>query len=258
MKERREEGFTIIELMITLVLSAVVTAAIYAVFITQQKTYAVQSGVTDMQQNARAALMLMVRDMRMAGAGVGSSFSVDDYAGTAITASTTVTQGTGNNPDTLTLVYATEPDTAAFVSTVGSNVVTLTDVSALSNNDNISFETVGDVYQISNINGTQLTLDRVPSGHLPHVDNTTLEQTGARTYLVKAITYRIVGDSLQRRDSTNAAATNEIAGFISDLQITPNYIGDSKLVQVILTAEYEDYEGTTRERQYDAVVQLRN
>lgn len=258
MKGRKEEGFTIIELMVALVIAAIVTAAVYAIFITQQKTYAIQSGVTDMQQNARAAVMLMVRDLRMAGADIGSSFSVNDYAGTARTASTTVTQGTGDDPDQIIVVYATEPDTTAFVSNVSNNVVTLTNVSAFSDNDYISFETVGDVYQISIINGTQLTLDRAPPGHLTNVDNTTLGQTGARAYLVKAITYRLEGDSLERRDSTNAAATNEIAGFIADLQITQNYTGDSQLVQVILTAEYEDHEGTTRERRYDAVVQLRN
>jgi prepilin-type N-terminal cleavage/methylation domain-containing protein len=259
MRRNWQEGFTIIELMIALVISAVVTAAIYAIFITQQKTYAIQSGVTDMQQNARAALMLMVRDLRMAGADIGSSFSVQDYAGTAMTASTTVTQGGGDDPDEITVVYATVPDTAAFVSTVSSNVVTLTNASGFSAGDFVAFETVNNVYSITGVTSNDLTL--TPGTELPgHLDvvGDAIGQTGARAYLVKAITYRLEGDSLQRRDSTNAAATNEIADFISDLQITQNYTGDSKLVQVILTAEYEDYEGTTRERQYDAVVQFRN
>jgi prepilin-type N-terminal cleavage/methylation domain-containing protein len=258
MHGNRQKGFTIIELMIVLVISGVVTAAVYAIFITQQKTYAIQSGVTDMQQNARAALMLMVRDLRMAGAGVGSSFSVQDYAGSAITASTTVTQGAGDDPDEITVVYASEPDTTTFVSAVSSNLVTLTDVSAFSVGNFITFETKSDVYLITGIAGTQLTLDRDPPGNLTAVANTTLGQTGARAYLVKAITYRLEGDSLQRRDSTNSGATNEIGDFIADLQITQNYSGDSSLTQIILTAEYEDHEGTTRDRQYDAVVQLRN
>jgi prepilin-type N-terminal cleavage/methylation domain-containing protein len=258
MKRCREGGFTIIELMIALVISAVVTAAVYAIFITQQKTYAIQSGVTDMQQNARAALMLMVRDLRMAGAGVGSSFSVQDYANTAITASTTVTQGAGDDPDAITVVYATEPDTTAFVSAMSSNVVTLTNASGFSVGDYISFETVRDVFLINGVAGTQLTLDRDPPGNLTTVANTTLGQTGARAYLVKAITYRLEGASLQRRESTNSAATNEIGGSIKNLQVVQNYTGDSRLMQIILTAEYEDHEGTQRQRQYDAVVQLRN
>jgi hypothetical protein len=244
--------------MIVLVISAVVMAAVYAIFITQQKTYAIQSGVTDMQQNARAALMLMVRDLRMSGAGVGSSFSVQDYANTAITASTTVTQGAGDDPDEITVVYASDPDTTTFASAVSSNLVTLTDVSGFSVGDYISFETVRDVYLITGIAGTQLTLDRDPPGNLTAVANTTLGQTGARAYLVKAITYRLEGDSLQRRDNTNSGATNEIGDFIKNLKITQNYSGDSRLTQIVLTAEYEDHEGTTRERQYDAVVQLRN
>jgi prepilin-type N-terminal cleavage/methylation domain-containing protein len=258
MQRNRQGGFTIIELMIVLVISAVVMAAVYAIFITQQKTYAIQSGVTDMQQNARAALMLMVRDLRMAGAGVGSSFSVQDYAGTAITTSTIITQGAGSDPDEITVVYANEPDTATFVSAVSSNLVTLTNVSGFSVGNYISFETVRDVYLITGIAGTQLTLDRDPPGNLTAVANTTLGQTGARVYLVKAVTYRLEGDSLQRRESTNSGATNEIGDFITNLQVTQNYTGDSRLMQIILTAEYEDHEGTTRDRQYDAVVQLRN
>jgi prepilin-type N-terminal cleavage/methylation domain-containing protein len=259
MLNKGQKGFTIIELMIVLVISAVVTAAVYAIFITQQKTYAIQTGVTDMQQNARAALMLMVRDLRMAGAGVGSSFSVQDYAGTARTAATTVTAGAGaGDPDEITLVYASEPDTTTFVSAVSSNLVTLTDVSGFSVGNYISFETVRNVYLITGITGTQLTLDRDPPGNLTAVANTTLGQTGARAYLVKAITYRLEGDSLQRRDNTNSGATNEIGDFIKNLKITQNYSGDSRLTQIVLTAEYEDHEGTTRDRQYDAVVQLRN
>jgi prepilin-type N-terminal cleavage/methylation domain-containing protein len=267
MQSNRQEGFTIIELMIALVISAVVTAAVYGIFITQQKTYAIQSGVTDMQQNARAALMLMVRDLRMAGVDIGSSFSVQDYAGTAMTASTTVIQGAGDDPDEITVVYATEPDTPAFVSTVSSNVVTLTNASGFSAGDFVAFETVSNVYSITGVTSNDLTL--TPGTELPgHLDvvGDAIGQTGARAYLVKAITYRLVDDGtctngpclLQRRDSTDPTANNEIAVFIADLQITQNYTGDSRLVQVILTAEYEDYEGTQRQRQYDAVVQLRN
>jgi hypothetical protein len=140
----------------------------------------------------------------------------------------------------------------------GSNVVTLTNASGFSVGDYISFETVRDVFLINGVAGTQLTLDRDPPGNLTTVANTTLGQTGARAYLVKAITYRLEGASLQRRESTNSAATNEIGGSIKNLQVVQNYTGDSRLMQIILTAEYEDHEGTQRQRQYDAVVQLRN
>jgi len=259
MQSNRHGGFTIIELMVALVISAVVMAAVYTIFITQQKTYAIQTGVTDMQQNARAALMLMVRDLRMAGADIGSSFSVQDYAGTAITAHTSVTQGAGDDPDEITVVYATEPDTNTFVSSVSNNTVTLTDASGFSAGDFVAFETVGNVYSITGVTSNDITL--TPGTELPcHLEDVgdAFGQIGARAYLVKAITYRLNGTRLQRRDSTNPGATNEIVDSIQNLQVTPNYNGDSKLVQIILTAEYEDHEGTQRQRQYDAIVQLRN
>lgn len=255
--------------MVVLVIAAIVTAAVYAVFITQQKTYAIQSGVTDMQQNARAALMLMVRDLRMAGADIGGSFSVQDYAGTAITTETSVTQGAGDDPDEITVVYATEPNPQAFVATViSNNQITLDDASGFSSGDSVVFETDRIVYAITDKTADKLTLT-TGTELLSYLENVgdacgavcgdaCDNQTGARAYLVKAITYRLNGTSLQRRDSTDPGTTNVIANFITDLQVTPNYTGDSDLIQIILTAEYQDYEGTTRERQYDAVVQLRN
>jgi type IV pilus assembly protein PilW len=79
---KNEYGFTLIELLIVIVISALLTGAIYATFMSQQKSYAIQTGVTDMQQNARAALTLMERDLRMAGFCVGDTgLAVQDYWG---------------------------------------------------------------------------------------------------------------------------------------------------------------------------------
>lgn len=61
------KGFTLVELMITLVVATVIIMAIYASYIIQQKSYYAQSDIIDMQQNIRAALEVMVRDIRMAG-----------------------------------------------------------------------------------------------------------------------------------------------------------------------------------------------
>ena len=80
--KNNESGFTLIELLIVIVISALLTGAIYTIFISQQSSYAIQTGVTGMQQNARAALTLMEKDIRMAGSGIGSStFTVQDYDG---------------------------------------------------------------------------------------------------------------------------------------------------------------------------------
>ncbi|WP_457574262.1 PilW family protein [Desulfolithobacter sp.] len=60
-------GFTIVELMITLVISGIIVAAIYSAYIVQQRTYTVQNSVSEMQQNLRAGLMLMTDEIRLAG-----------------------------------------------------------------------------------------------------------------------------------------------------------------------------------------------
>lgn len=64
---RNNKGFTLIELMITMLVFSVIIAAVYATHISQQRTYQVQGQVTEIQQNIRAALYFMTSDIRMAG-----------------------------------------------------------------------------------------------------------------------------------------------------------------------------------------------
>lgn len=66
---RENRGLTLIELLIALVLSSILTAVLYRAFISQQKAYTVQDQVADMQQNVRIATGQMTREIRMAGYG---------------------------------------------------------------------------------------------------------------------------------------------------------------------------------------------
>jgi prepilin-type N-terminal cleavage/methylation domain-containing protein len=63
------KGVTLIELLIALVMSSILIAAIYRVFISQQKSYVVQEQVVDMQQNVRVSISRMMSEIRMAGFG---------------------------------------------------------------------------------------------------------------------------------------------------------------------------------------------
>jgi type IV pilus assembly protein PilW len=69
MKHHREchEGFTLVELMIAVAISGVVLAAIYQMFIGQQRSYSLQNDIAGMQQEVRASEYMMVREIRMAG-----------------------------------------------------------------------------------------------------------------------------------------------------------------------------------------------
>ncbi len=64
---KNHEGFTLIELMIALAVSAFVLAAAYSTYSSHQKVSSVQKQVVDMQQNIRAGMYLMGREIRMAG-----------------------------------------------------------------------------------------------------------------------------------------------------------------------------------------------
>jgi type IV pilus assembly protein PilW len=63
----RNAGFTVVELLVAMALSGVVMASVYSSFSVQHKAYVAQEQIAAMQQNLRAALYLMEREVRMAG-----------------------------------------------------------------------------------------------------------------------------------------------------------------------------------------------
>ncbi len=63
----QEHGFTLIEILIAMAITGIVSAAIFTAFQSQQKSYAAQEDVVVMQQNLRAGMDMMVREIRMAG-----------------------------------------------------------------------------------------------------------------------------------------------------------------------------------------------
>jgi prepilin-type N-terminal cleavage/methylation domain-containing protein len=273
MKNNNESGVTLIELLIVIVISALLTGAIYSTFISQQNSYAIQTGVTDMQQNARAALALMEKDIRMAGSGIGSSFTVQDFDGVNIGQVIRVTEGA---PDSVTVVYATQR--LAKVSAVNANQVTLSAVTGFGTANGqqyIAFESENAVYTITNIDvvGNVLTLNSSPPAHLANMRPSPEAPPGAWAYLVRAITYQVdtARNTLERvaSDQISASATqdtddlwDDIANYINDLQIVypfdPGTGPDNKLLQVTLTSTYTDHEGTVRTREHQAVIKIRN
>ena len=62
-----DNGFTLVEIMIAMALGGIVMALIYTAFQSQQRSYLAQGQVEAMQQNVRAGLDIMTREIRMAG-----------------------------------------------------------------------------------------------------------------------------------------------------------------------------------------------
>lgn len=67
MKVKENSGFTLIELLVAIALGLVILAGLFRVFKVQQDAYVVQDQVAAMQQNLRAAMYLITRDLQMAG-----------------------------------------------------------------------------------------------------------------------------------------------------------------------------------------------
>lgn len=65
-----QKGFSLIELLIALAIGAIVLLAAYNVFVSQQKSHELQGQLVDAEQNARAALDLLTRELRLAGSGI--------------------------------------------------------------------------------------------------------------------------------------------------------------------------------------------
>lgn len=61
------QGFTLVELMITVAISGMIMAAVYSAYLAQQRTATAQRQVVEMQQNIRAAMNVMMQEIRMAG-----------------------------------------------------------------------------------------------------------------------------------------------------------------------------------------------
>ena len=64
---KTNRGFTLIELIVAMVLGLVVLAAVLNIFVSQNRTNAVQQEVAYAQQNVRAAMDIIAREIRGAG-----------------------------------------------------------------------------------------------------------------------------------------------------------------------------------------------
>ncbi|MBE0595777.1 MAG: PilW family protein [Desulfuromonadales bacterium] len=67
MNRKRNRGFTLVELLVALALAGIVSTAIYNIFFSSNKVYVEQEQVVGLQQDLRAGVDLMVREIRMAG-----------------------------------------------------------------------------------------------------------------------------------------------------------------------------------------------
>lgn len=78
---KKAKGFTLTELMVVVAISLSVLAAVTTSFMSQTRIYNAQEQINEMQQNARGALDVLTRELRMAGYNPnGGSFDGITYS----------------------------------------------------------------------------------------------------------------------------------------------------------------------------------
>lgn len=94
-------GFTLIELLVALVITSIIALAGFTILTTSNKATRANNQTVGAQSNARAAMELMSRDIKMAGFGMTSPVG---NCATAIVPSDNTPGGADSGPDTVSMV----------------------------------------------------------------------------------------------------------------------------------------------------------
>jgi len=222
---KKSKGVTLIELLIALVISAILVAGIYRTFIQQQKSYATQEQVADMQQNVRVAINRMMREIRMAGFGNIQGVLPVIFLGGARTYSNVV------NPDlpvagALTIVSAIggvatllkQPGDVVGAILLGPDQIQVSTLAEFDVNDK-RYVSIGGLesHSITAIDGANniLTLN-TNVGNFYKTDGSTF------VYAIRGISYRVVIDAsgrpILRRDENIGGGFQPVADNIEAIE----------------------------------------
>jgi len=112
---RGQGGFTLIELMISLVITSMLVAMILGIFTTMSASYRTQQQVAELQQVLSAARAQVQKDLAQAGYQMAQGFRWAGDGGTPVPA-LMITNGS-NGPDQLAVFYA-DPSAQAAVTSI--------------------------------------------------------------------------------------------------------------------------------------------
>jgi prepilin-type N-terminal cleavage/methylation domain-containing protein len=256
---RNKKGLTLVELLIALLLSSILIAALYRVFISQQRIFMVQDQVADIQQNVRIAISQMTKEIRMGGYG-GNILQIFDN----INGFSNIITPANNS---ITILLADQVGVLKQNANKGNNQMKVTNASVF-NTDKKKYLCLNGLnnYLVQSI--TTDTITMTTSLAEDHVINEPV-------YLVKAITYNL-GQSgsktaLRRNENTGGGA-QPLAENMESLQF--NYFDangnlttnpqDIRMIRVIVTVktnlsdpEYKGGDGYRR-RILSSYIKVRN
>ncbi len=159
---KNDQGFTLVELMITMAITAVILLSVYAAYSIQSKSYSTQREVAKIQQDLRGALYMMEFDVLNAGRDPNLS---NRYGLTDIRSYDYHTGSLDNTMLPAAFVRPVEPSTICFAS---FPVLEFTSLRTDTNNDNIGDAQMTIRYQVYDFNNDgRLDLGRRVNGGAP-------------------------------------------------------------------------------------------
>jgi Tfp pilus assembly protein PilE len=262
---KNSAGFSLLEALIALVITGIITTAMFKAYITQHQNYLAQDDITTIQQGARASIDELTRHIRMAGN------DVPDGLPSLIAANT--------NPDTITITYRSDAcDTylSAAMPQPSSELKCGTDVSCYYDGQWVYIldptDNTGEFFEITHV--------QTGSMHIQHNTMTLSKAYDADAILLSMNKVKFFIDNSTDPDHPNlmvemlGMSPQVYAENISDLQFeyrlrngtvvdVPVLAGDIRevLISVVGRSEHEAYEDDNidfRLRTYASSVNLRN
>ncbi|WP_445659919.1 PilW family protein [Acinetobacter sp. F16] len=155
----RQSGFTLVELMLSLTLGLIITAAAILLFLTSQRSLSMQQGISDIQDNANFGLNYLTKDIRIANLNNQKSILNDEtaFGGIVLTSSVNAIKDTKTTPATPLSNFANTivGNTAAVNLLSRSNGMSVSTAPAWSGASNVQVSS-------SDISSDQLVIQYIP------------------------------------------------------------------------------------------------
>ena len=240
-----EYGMTMVELLIALLITGILSVAMFRIYINQHQVWTAQSSVIEMQQNARAAMDELTRQIRMAGYGLPSSLvMLDAYDG---------------NPDSISIRYRVNDNLATL-----SSAATIYSTLDLAGSD-LSHYCAGQQLYIFNPvteTGEFFTVATTDSAAATMTHSTALSDSypaGSQVLAICQLTYRVDKSDADHPTlivRVDNGVENAYAEDINDLQINyklkngtvvaePILLEDVRQIGITLTARSADPDAET-------------
>lgn len=249
-------------MLVALGIASIVIAGVYRTFTVQQKNFVIQEQVAEAQQNVRAVMDLIARDVRVAGFG-RPSWDVGGFAESV--------NLPGNPSNQFTVVGVFGPPMAALQNdaTMGVDQLILDRNVDLTAGDNLLVfepDTIAPPLRyrpvvVWNDAAATNTIDIDSEGSTPGTRDTldTTLRANAQLYRVETITYALNGNTLTRDG-------NLLATSVTNFQITDQYnpvipdtFGRYQIVMAVTTRTNDpDFPGGFRTRTLTSTIKARN